>query len=301
MNSVSLFQNACLLWLNAQDQSELTGPETELLCLALNTAAVRMWRLTPAHYRRRTLSVPLSASKTGTITATAGSRTFSGTFSGVSFESSQWQYCTIEAGGYRNEVRTNEIPGMRVEVNESNWSPDLLHPWQGTTGTHAAVLYADASVLSPGYLVDRVMSPFVDTLCDREYRPAQESDVTRKWCRPVYQYALSRVSMPEPDGDRRQRSLFRFSRGDGAARLFEATIEVIPSRLTVLDASVERELHIDEEVCDYIAQAAGIELQRHPRFRGGNLDLAIQAMDSVRAMPQSFHSTPNRVGTPDGW
>ena len=285
MNSTTFLQQVCSNWLMDQDQSALTAQGTEALIAAANGAVNRVWRKLPAHYRRKTLSVGFDASASGTIAATAGSRTATFTITGTPQANQAREFCTVEAGTVRNEYRAGA----------------LLHPWQDATGTHAVTLHHDATI-KLGYLVDRVLSPMHEVRGGDVWRPVPAMESARLWTLADRYYDIQLVSFATDStlGSRTQRTLFRVAKHTGPL-LFEAVVQVVPEPLSLVDSVVPVDLYYDDEVANLIAQAAGIELQRHPRFRGGNLDLAIQAMDAVRAMPQSFHSTPNQVGTPDGW
>lgn len=284
MNSLTLLQLACAAWLTEQDQSNLPLPEVELLLAAVNGATSRVWRQLPAHYRRQTFSCGLEASVTGTITATQGSRAATFSFTGTPQANEGREFCTIIAGSVRNEYRNGA----------------LLHPWQDSTGTHAATIYHDATI-KLGYLVERLLAPMQELRKKEQWTPVPTMESTRLWCSSRRYFDLQRVSFLESDGDRRTRSLFRVAKLDGSARLFESVVTIAPPLLGIVDSAVPSDLYVDDEVGEAISQAAGIELQTHPRWRGKDVKVAVSALDRLREISPKTTSDPESFGTPEGW
>lgn len=293
MNSVGLLQQATINWLAADDVAELSLPHAESLVNHVNSAAARVWRQLPAHYRRRPWSQSLDAPKTGTATVSNGSRALTISISGVSLSSTSWQYARLIINGVENQVVNNGIAG-------SQWSADLLHPWTGASGTYAATIYQDAA-LQPvtQLLIDRIVAPVVDTVSRCTYFPVSTIQEGRASSYGRF-YTLSRVRFPEPDGDDVVRSLFEVTSSD-QSRLFESTVDVIPLPLGILDASKARALPYDDEIAGIVADAVGVELQRHPKFRGGSLDPAIGAITRLNAIPRRPDNSLATIGTPEGW
>lgn len=283
MNSLNLLQAACGNWLSVPDQSALTMPETETLLSSVNAAVARIWRRLPAHYRRQTFSCGFEASVTGTVTATAGSRAATFSFTGTPQASEGREYCSLISGSDRNEYRSGA----------------LLHPWQGSTGTIAATLYHDATI-KLGYLVERLLGPMMELRTRTSWTPVPAMESARLWSSTCRYYDFQRVSFLQSDGTRSARTLFRVARLDGSARLFESIVAVAPLPLTVVDAAVPTELLYDDEIADIIVCAAGIDLQTHSKFKGGKLDRAIGALERVSALPQRMDCEFHTFGTPPG-
>lgn len=293
MNSVELMQQAVSNWLTVDDVAELSLPHTEALAAALNKATARIWRRAPAHYRRRPYTQRLKASASGTATVTNGQDSISVSISGVTLSATEWQYCTIEIGGVKNQIVNNGLAG-------DDWAERILHRWTGSSGTYAATIYQDAA-FQPlwQHHVDRFVADVVDTITGAVYAPAPNiQEARRNGC--GHFFTLSRVRYPDGDGDDFPRSLLEFSTGT-AERVIESTAEVMPLPLGVLDASVAKALPYEEEIGGIIADAAGIELVRHPKFRGGDISLASAALGRLADLPQRIHSAPGQIFTPRGW
>lgn len=284
MNSVTLLQMACATWLSAADQSALSVTETELLIAAVNSAIARVWRGLPAHYRRQTFSCAFGEAVSGTVTATAGSRSASWGFPGSLLNNFQREFCSVAAGSIRNEYRLGS----------------LLHPWPDSSGTFGAVIYHDATIRL-GYLIERVLAPMTELRRREVWSPAPAMESHRLWACPARFYDIQRITFTDTGGERDTRTLFRVAHLDGSPRLFESVVSVVPAPLRFLDASVPYELPHDEEVADIVAVAAGIDLQTHPRWRGAPLDTAIGASARVAALADRPTSDPHSISTPRGW
>lgn len=284
MNSLNLLQNACANWLSAQDQSALSSMETELLLSGVNAAAARIWRKLPAHYRRQTFSCGFDAAASGTVTATAGSRAATFAITGTPQASEAREYCTLVAGSVRNEYRSGA----------------LLHPWQDATGTAGAVLYHDATI-KLGYLVERLLAPMIELRTGSTWYAAPAMESARLYACSSRFCDFQRVSFLQSDGTRSTRTLFRVAPLDGGARLFESVVAVAPLPLTIVDAATATELLYDDEIGDIIACAAGVELQTHPKFRGGQMARAASALERVSLLPQRIDCEHKSFGTPDGF
>lgn len=293
MNSVQLFQHATGNWLAADDVAELSLPHVESLGHHLNSAVDRVWRRLPAHYRQRPFTQSLKSSATGTATVTNGQDSVSISISGADLASTEWQHCTIEIGGVKNQVVNNGVAG-------SGWDARLLHRWAGATGTYAATIYQDAAFQPLVQIyVDRFVSDLVDTVTGAAYSPVPDILAARRTARGNF-YTLTRRRYPDSDGDDFSRDLLELSTST-AARTMEASAEVMPLPLGVADASVAKSLPYDDATARIIADAVGLELVRHPKFRGGDISLAREAMDRLARLPQRTHTTPGHIGTPTGW
>jgi hypothetical protein len=131
MKAVS-FANRLVRDLDVKSFTDLTSDARLEILDAINGALQRMHSVAPAHSKITTGSILLPEPQTITLGVTNGSADITG----HDFEESDY-YRTIRIDGDDSD---NQVMG----VNE------LLHPYQGTTGTVNATLYGDAaSILEP--------------------------------------------------------------------------------------------------------------------------------------------------------
>lgn len=255
---------------------------------AINGGLQKLHALAPATSKITTGSIALTAPLSMTLGVTAGSSTITG----ATFTADQL-------------YRTVRITGDDID-NQVVGSTELLHPYNGGTGTVAATLYCDAVAISEPYeeLVDdpRILETGRDLhhhkICSVTWHRKQVAEPCFYW--PEANARNQNSSAP---------SVIRFDRLPDRAYRLQAQFSLAPARITFSDLLAPgaeiplREEHVESYLLPVSrAILTSSRLWRDPATKTSVTNEGEAAEQKYRIFAPTTLATPsNHVGTPDGF
>ncbi|MBK1883659.1 hypothetical protein JIN85_14655 [Luteolibacter pohnpeiensis] len=276
--------------LKEKSLSQLSADSRLELVDAINAAIQRLHELSPDHTKKTNGSLSLSAPVSAMLEVTNGSRSFTGyTIIGDEL------FCTIRISG---DPIDNQITG----------DGNLLHPYNGPSGTVEAVIFGDASAL-PATLMEVISDPLIIETGDylklsnpmaRDYRSPN-----RAICRPC----RFRIEGNALNNNPASPAIFRTdSLPDQAYRLeFEAKLSPLRVGFEDIVTPGDELPFRTEHIESFLLPLARAELTSSSLWRDKDLiatTLRRAEEAEFRFINSSIHSlaTPsNRVGTPRGF
>ena len=281
------FQNRLCRDLDVTSVSEITADIRQEILDVINGGLQRMHAKAPFESKTAPISLSVTAPQNITLTVVNGSADISGhTFADVD------QYRTIRING---DAIDNQI------VGESS----LLYPYNGTSGSVAAVIYADAVAIPEPY-ADLVGDPrIIETNTTLVHRRTDFYGQQRKVARPERYWVESNSRNQNPVTP----ALVRFDPMPGQAFRMECRAVMAPKRIVFADlVSPGEDIPLrDEEIENYLLPICrGLlttcRLWRDKDSKSSVLRSSDKAEADYEALTSQTLATPNnRVRTKPGW
>lgn len=255
---------------------------------AINAAAQTLHALAPSHSKVVPSSIALAAPETIELTVENGSNEITG----YDFASDQY-YMTLRISG-------DDIDNQPIGVNQ------LLHPYGGTSGTVSAIFYADAVQMPETF--DEIVSNELrlletGTLVFAVSRSLKYRD--RKIGRPEFFNVEANAANQNPVAP----AVIRFDQLPDKLYRLEGMFSMAPIRVKVADLIAPgadiplREDHIESYLLPIArGNLTTCRLWRNKETKASVVSAAEAAESKYRILvPPTISSTPNFVGTPEGY